>query len=1132
MQKYANMLLLLLVLCATSALGQQIKYYSGNYGGTMIQVGAGVSIVKVNQASFTGGGGITFNLGSMMTAAQPIVIEVCGLTLSNGAIMYFLGASSVAGNKPAYITVTGVTSQNGGIGLGAGIFPWYTRLIAKTITYTIDNSAASFAALASYGPATPTCLLMAGLTLQKTVVRFTANTINGALRNGLFPIRYNAFVCSDYSVWMLDNTYIGNSFAFHGHNPVVTSNAVFLISKVNAVCDRFCISFESGVTVSDGGAFIIEDSTASADGHDLLFISGPLTVSGGGLFMAAGNYFITPRFAFSISSGASTTGATSLISFANNNLLGLPWHMGCSGNCRVQCNMLGQAQLSTVAQYQTAGLSTPSVASPCDVRTKCAAYTIGCYQPLTASGGTSPNCCVCKPGGYGKYCLPVELPNIPEMCVATATVPMVTKTHILTQTESISTSASGRFNQNHDFVARTKTLTLTLTVAVTLTPRMTPSPSAVVTPSAYRPSFSHVLSPSRTIALTPSDSESGSVTASLSPSVTFSPSVTDSMNLTVSGTATATFNVTETGSATLTESVTVTGTASVTRSPTRTHVLSLSVSPSLGHCIWNRSRLDMPRTYGYMQVIPYFPLAMTQATSGYNYTLAVPYADAFNGYRLTLASLGQWQVVDAAAVGEASFVLFENSTLSDSAVISVGPPAERYTNVLLRTAFVTVRFRCATTYYSETFVIVILPEDPVVQEGVVNDVLAAALSSGIILASPPVAAAAAWAMIFQQLMLCKSLAENSAISFTGLTIGGDGLRYLRGAIIANFAIVAAQAVVVMVIGGVVAVAARSRDPKARFVRTLGVLQWPQVMHISISALLLLNMTASVALVGGDGAAEDYFLAILGASCCVGYALQMCVKLYATHRAAKAQGNNRQWHVAQSLGSDHFIYGNYKRPWFAGYEAANSVVIGLIAGLPSGSLICELQLWAIFVASLIILCLVAYYRPMKTLLSLVFVGAIHLLTFIAANAMLLAHYVPSQRTSAFNVATIVLLVIPLVALLKAVTDITAFVMHGRVLFDRLTMSDKSLYDFGEDDGQDDDEEELAPKQEVGAVATEADDLNTFLLAIDAEGAKETMRKKNKKSTGFSSVQHVPLHEDVDNNHGTELHEDEIYSSLKL
>ncbi|CUG73562.1 dispersed gene family protein 1 (DGF-1), putative, partial [Bodo saltans] len=474
---FAYFIVLVATLCATSAFGQQIKYYSGNYGGTMIQVGAGVSIVKVNQASFTGGGGITFNLGSMMTAAQPIVIEVCGLTLSNGAIMYFLGASSVAGNKPAYITVTGVTSNSGGIGLGNGIFPWYTRMIVKSCTYSIDSSAATFSLFTQYGATTPTCLLMGGLTLQKTVVRFHDQNISGSLRNGVYPTRFMNFICSDYSVWMFDRAKIGVSFAFHGHDPLITSNGVFLISNINAVCDRFCISFEIQVTVSDGGSFIVEDSTASADGHDLLFIRGPLTVTNGAFFHANGNYFITPRYAFSVLSGATTSGTNTLISFANNNLLGLPWSFGCSGNCRVQCNMLGQAQLSTVSQYQTAGLNSPSVAASCDVRTNCPAYTTGCYQALTASGGTSPNCCVCKPGGYGRYCLPVELPYIPEMCVATATVPMVTKTHILTQTESISTSASGRFNQNHDFVARTKTLTLTLTVAVTLTPRMTPSPS-------------------------------------------------------------------------------------------------------------------------------------------------------------------------------------------------------------------------------------------------------------------------------------------------------------------------------------------------------------------------------------------------------------------------------------------------------------------------------------------------------------------------------------------------------------------------------------------------------------------------------------------------------------------------------
>jgi len=1007
----------------------------------------------------------------------------------------------------------------------------YSRIIATHLSFLINTAAASYSGMSGYCPCTPTCLLFGGLTMKKTVIRISNSTINGALRNGLFPVRFNAFVVDDYSYWLMDNVYIGNSFAFHGHNPVISGHSVFHISYVNAVCDRFCISFENSLTVKTQSIFLVDYSSASADGHDLLFVRAPIYVSDNSLFLQNNNFFVTPRYAFSTDGGyqASSGG---VVSFVNNNLLGHPWRTGasCTGIIYAQCNALGMAQLSTVSQYSAAGLSGLTAAYSCNLRTNCPEILVGCFAPLTdkTAAQSSGKCCTCLPGGYGPYCLPVEVPFIPQMCVTTVTKAKFTETLTTTQSEEVSGSITN-VKGNKPNKLKSVSISVTLTKDPSKSESRSSSAMISITQTFHRLSKTHIPSPTRTEMASPT--HVFSLTLTRTATVTKSSSVTGTETLTVNRTFSLSFspNVTTSETQSFTANETITRSLSNTDSDTINLTASKTLSTTDPGCIWDRSGLEDPRTYGKIQCTPYAPLIMTDGNVGINFTMSIPYSNAFSGYHFTVSSLGQWRVSSYSSTGATSGAVIDNMTaigVDDAYTVAVSPPSERYTSILLRQVYVTITFRCATTFHTEEFVIVILPEQPVIQQGVVSDVLASALAGGMILASPPVAAAAAWAMIFMEIMLCQNLAENSAISFTGLTIGDDDARYLRGAIVANFIIVVAQAIIVMIIGGVVTAIVRSGHAKQQFQRTLAVLQWPNVMHISIGALMLLTMTASVSLLCNAMRSADYLLGVIGAAGCTLYTVSICYRLYEAHR--QSNGNNRKWQVAQSLGSKHFVFGNYKRPWFAGYETANNWLVGIIAGLPAGSTICSLQMWVVWIASLIIIGVIVFFRPMKTRLSLIFVLAIQVVTFLAANAVLVSKYIPSQRNSALNAATVLLLVIPLVALLKAITDIVAFFTAGRALLKQLLSVDASLLDMDandvEEQGSDSDLELTKPADPDG------DELSEFLLALDATNTIQKRDSKPKVEEEKTSPEELfsPPAIQVQNS----LNEDDVYASLGI
>lgn len=1133
---FTALVFLALFLGATS---QKIVEINNARYSSSLTFSAGTSFVTITNTVFSGAVYLTFNVASMMRTDMPIVIEICNCQFVSGAALLFIGGSDAqvtTAYKPMYVNINQLTMTDGGLAF-ADTLPYYSRIVVQKSVGMVNNrGGCSFNGLAGSGR--PTTILFSNLHLLQSVLRITTTKIGGAVTNGMFPVYFWQMTVDKYSSWSMDNTNISNSFAFHGHSLAINDNSLFLISRINGQCDRFCISWEGGLSVSARSSYITEFSTASADGHDLLYVSGAMTASGSSFILFKGNYFVTPRYAFSVSSGTVPSG-NSVISFVDNSLLGAPWHTSCSpssgGNCIVQCNNLGGAALTDANQYVTAGLRGTFLVYRCDRRTNCAYSNATCFTPLTdlTATGLTPDvgCCKCKPGGIGDYCLPKVPSFIPPMCSSTLTQ-RLSETVTLTQSDEQSktfTIQRDGLNTSMSAVA-TQTLTLSVSKAYSnshsINQTMTLEQVTNTVPlTRSRLHLSHSVTGSFTTTKTYSESihtETAIATDTRNLSVTTTGSVTTSMEVTGTRELTVT-RETETLADSTTNNVTISTNLTTTRNLTRTGSESLSSSS----CDWLRGPFeDHEGVYNYypMQLITNPPLAIRKVE---NWTMQIPYKASFAGYNFTLTSLGQWALHRVDFVGESQYVRFRNLTNVKiaSGMVHVGPPRETFASVLTRTVTIAITFRCANYEHTEYFMVIILPESAVVDSSVVDTVLGITMAFGMVSLSPPVAAAAAWAMVFQQVMMCRGLDENSAISFTGLSIGDDERKWLRGAIVGNLLIILGEAFLVMIFAVVVVAVARNRDPKSQFVRVLGVLQWPNVMHITVGALLQLTMTGSVSLLGTNGSVQDYVLSFVAIGFFFLYTVRICYVLYKAHK--ETTGGNRRWQMAQSLGAESFVFGNYKLTWFAGYETVNAFIIGIIAGFPPNQTICIFQIWAVFAASLLILCIIAYYRPMKTIFGQIFAGAIQLLTFSAANAMLVAHYVPEQQTSARNAATILLLIMPIAALLKAITDIVAFCRNGRGMWDRLFQSDKDNFEWDYSDEEHDEElgEELMPQQAVDENA----DLEAFLAAVDVapEVAEKKLKKGKKPTPPTSSVQaEEPPAED------RPMNEDELFSMLKI
>ncbi|CUG25536.1 DGF-1-like protein, putative, partial [Bodo saltans] len=513
----------------------------------------------------------------------------------------------------------------------------------------------------------------------------------------------------------------------------------------------------------------------------------------------------------------------------------------------------------------------------------------------------------------------------------------LTRTALLTPTTTHSDEPS---------VTTSPTRTAVLSLSQALTPshtRNTPSyttQSATVTVTVNPPltetvnliSLSWLATPTETHLLSPTDTLTPSPTGSETPSPSGTQNATVSETLTASVTVTSTLTASGSGSSSASETVTLTSTASLTNSSALTLSRTHSVTKSRSDCDWFVLGLE-----------PIAPLALSSAG---NNTMTIDYLTALEfGERFNLTGLGQWYVIATDYVGESSGVNETTSADLNVAAVVSGRIPTYYAPETERSITIGVTFRCAVVNHREIYTIVITPLPPVLSAAALETLLRLTSLASVLTVSPAAAAAAALSLIMQQIMLCRPLYENSAVSLAGLSIGDGDPMYLRGALVTNLLVVLCEAVLVSAFAAGIIVYSKSTMNAMRFWRVMEMLQWPNVMHISVSALLQLSTTAAVSLMSIADTVEDGGAAVLAFSCCFGYTVWITRQVYVMHK--RTTGSARKWNMAEGLTTSGFVFGDYSKAWFVALETVVSFLVGLVAGIPPSLEVCLVQLFFIF-----------------------------------------------------------------------------------------------------------------------------------------------------------------------------------------
>jgi hypothetical protein len=286
----------------------------------------------------------------------------------------------------------------------------------------------------------------------------------------------------------------------------------------------------------------------------------------------------------------------------------------------------------------------------------------------------------------------------------------------------------------------------------------------------------------------------------------------------------------------------------------------------------------------------------------------------------------------------------------------------------------------------------------------------------------------------------------------------------------------------------------------RFWRVMEMLQWPNVMHISVSALLQLSTTASVSLMSISETVEDGLGAVVAFSCCFAYTVWITKQVYVMHK--RTTGSARKWNMAEGLTTSGFVFGDYAKAWFVALETIVFFLVGLVAGIPPSLEVCLVQLFFIFFASLFMLAMLAWHRPYKTHIGLGFALAVHAFITLAAMSLIIGRYTRNPEAP-YSVAAFCLLFIPVAALLRGCWDIFSVGRNARGWWERATSAEclqDMPWDQNDDeyvDGESSEDEELL---NFGVAAPDKE-LNALPSTVDIPPMKPTKSKKATKKAAF-------------------------------
>lgn len=558
--------------------------------------------------------------------------------------------------------------------------------------------------------------------------------------------------------------------------------------------------------------------------------------------------------------------------------------------------------------------------------------------------------------------------------------------------------------------------------SMTSTPNIswTKSPHHVKTVTLDRATFSECSSPSRSSTVTQSLTRTPTLSSSPSGSTTLS--ITSTLTLTLSKSrATASLSSspvppTETfffsGSSSTTSSVSATISLGSTITPPRT------LTPTVSSCVWSPLR-----------IVPGGTLTFLPNTT--NGTMIIEYDAALNsGENFTVLGLGQWYVSATTFYGETGSVNVSTYVGAPTANVIASKIPAVYAPESSRSVMIAITFRCGVVSHTELYTILINPVPPMLSAATIDTVIRVTSLASVVTLSPAAAAAAALSLIMQQIMMCKPMYESSGISLMGLTIGSDQARYVRGAIITNALVVTGEAVVVCLLAIGIIVASGNRLTTVRYWRTMEILQWPNVMHITISALLQLTTTASIGLVIIAGSFLDGALAVAGILSCFAYTVWLCRQLY------KDYFRDQKWDVAEGLGTAGFVFGDYCKPWYAGLECIAYFLIGVIAGIPASNKICNIQMWGFAVMAFIMLVALSAIRPYASKIGFAFAFSVWGFIFMAAASLLAGSYA-TDPSIPYAVASFCLLAIPVAAMARGLYDAYSVFRYAKSWWARVT-----------------------------------------------------------------------------------------------
>lgn len=987
-------------------------------------------LVTLSDVTFSGSSAVLrINVGDMMAqqGTRPLTIQLCSCTFLNGASMYLYGrttpTSTAANSGPMNLIILGLTVTNAGIAF-YGEMPFNSRIsIVRPKYYISGNGGSSFSLLGGSRP-------NSGLLFKSAAFRsgsflfygqplsLTANTFEGS--NGYDVIfestNYIASGCM-FHIYQLSSK---NTFPIYGPSAsvYVQGTSVFYIEEMEALSCTTCLRIDNIVLQSTSVFLLNRGNFAGSAG---LQFSGSADSSQNWFGMMGNTYDV----------GTAVYGPSGSSSFSGNymsiygNYYRSSWSQSAS-TCYAMCNSLAGNLVSTPASG-CAGQS-------CIPSTLCNwVGAVQCYARLgTRRCASQKPYCDCSSGATTDFCIPFAAPKIPTACISTDSGSVSVSTTLTfyesetrsgyslresespTMTNEESLSESGRSPSLSKTPSDIPSTSFSDSVSISIT-----STQSKFTES-FAASFSVDLSPTRnSLTLSKSPSPDSSLTRSLSLSESDQGSESDSPSLTPT--------------LVVTPSHSESATSTYTETPSKSDTASLTDS----WCEWF--------TLG---ITPIYPL---RRVNGTNDTMEIEYQQfRDDGANYLFDDLGQWWIKNYSWVGDPAsnitLFTFDNLTVIIPKIteddwhatnpIRVGvflhkfPPDLYYNSELLRYITVGVTFRCAVINKTSYWQVQVNPHHAIVSASASQIAMRSAMLASALMGTPYGSSIAAMALNMQQLMLCQPLTDTDQFDVTGMLIGDDDKANMRGAIIGNVVVVIGQFFLMMcVMPPALHWNKKIGDltVKEDFFRILRVLQLPTSMHVSVSAVLQLIVAASVSLFRMSDAPADITLGVFGMLVCAAYTLMICyraVRIYIDRRGFFKFPKSLMLPIrVLPKEEDQFLYGEYDKPWYAGFETFFLLVVGLICGSPTAvPYDCTPQYMALAFISVVSAVIILYYRPMATMAGQVWAVLLRVVTIVMCGC---SHVMTRSRENQFQAldgATICLLLITAFAFGRALYDL--------------------------------------------------------------------------------------------------------------